>query len=147
MIKILVTAFISLLIISQPTFCQDKSIRNFIERDSSITKESGTSSIHELRLVLFDSKVIDPYTMYVHNEVQKITSDIYEPDNRQNTLRDNQLASFDEAKKNMLNSIQLQPKFLQAGDLGIVGNIFLYLNAAAAGYALYEHFRKYKDEY
>jgi len=58
------------------------------------------------------------------------------------------LSSFYLQKKNLNKALLLQRKWtLEEQDLGIFGEVLQYVNAAATGYLLYEHFRKYKDKY
>jgi hypothetical protein len=44
-------------------------------------------------------------------------------------------------------ALKEQYKWRTENKLGIMGEILTYLNIAATGYLLYEHFRRYKEDY
>ena len=59
----------------------------------------------------------------------------------------NMLHAFYKQKNNLSQALQLQRKWAAEQNLGFIGKVLGYVNAAAAGYLLYSHFEKYKDEY
>ena len=126
-------------------YCQDNSQGNKTETDSlTVTYHA---SINELKQILFDNSLTDPYLIHINHEVGKVIHTYSIPESRLNKLPESNDNSFNIAKKNLLGAIRLQPKFLPADELGILGEVFIYANAAAFGYALYQHIKKYKDEY
>lgn len=119
-----------------------------IAPDSSIVEESN-ASINELKQVLSIQQLYDPFNKSMTNYKNLFTNgaiaDISPGLNFTwgNTPSDN----FEMGRQNLKNTIQMQTNFMGANDLGVFGDILLYTNFAAAGYVLYQHLKKYKDEY
>ena len=115
----------------------------------SVEVSNAALSINELKQILFSPQIYNPYTDYLSRQ-KNLFSMPYSPESEYTSTSlhlNNSLNSFDIGKKNLMYAISLQPKFLSANELGVLGQILLYANVAACGYALYEHLRKYKDEY
>jgi hypothetical protein len=143
-VKILFT-FILIFFFFSNSQAQD-STKTIIDKNDSL-KVTHHASINELKEILFDNSLADPFSAHINKEVSKVYLNISIPESNLNTLPERDINSFDNAKKNLLGAIRMQPKFLPANELGFLGKVFIYANAAAFGYALYKHIEKYKDDY
>lgn len=142
-----ILSLLILILFLTTTYSQDKDEFLTSVSDSLIHKSEYKASINELKQILFGIQVNDPYTSYLDKEVKRIFLKSYSPSPQSNSLFNSSENSFHEAKKNLLAAIESQPKFLSAEALGVLGDMFIYMNAAAAGYALYRHMKKYNNEY
>ncbi len=68
-------------------------------------------------------------------------------DNSKIPLPIEMLPAFYKEKNNLSNALQLERKWLNENKLGLFGQILGYANFAAAGYLLYTHLKKYKEDY
>ena len=141
----IIFSFILILFFFSTSRSQD-STKTITNRNDSL-RVGHHASINELKELLFDNSLADPFSAHINKEVAKVYPNISIHESNLNTLPERDINSFDNAKKNLLGAIRMQPKFLPADELGFLGQVFIYANAAAFGYALYQHIKKYKDDY
>jgi len=129
----------------------NNSIAQSVNADST----SGGSSFHSessflslkfntaIRSNPFYSNYIDSKFLY-----HQIGNDRDLQEKSESTLLPlNMLTAFYKQKNNLSQALQLQRKWASEQNLGFVGKVLGYVNAAAVGYLLYSHLKKYKDEY
>ncbi|MBU1100486.1 MAG: hypothetical protein KKA84_08795 [Bacteroidetes bacterium] len=116
--------------------------------DSTIVEESN-ASINELKQVLNLQRLYDPFKHNMTNYKNLFTNGAIADISPGLNFTPGNIPSenFEMGRQNLKNSIQMQTNFMGANDLGVFGDILLYTNFAAAGYVLYQHLKKYKDEY
>lgn len=146
--KFVVILFFLVLLINCSAQTQDPNNNKNSIQDSLITK-STSASINELKQLLNMSSIYDPFETHFAEHNNLFTNGI--ASNNLPGLNFSHLNqpvnNFEMGRLNIKNAIKMQPNFMGANDLGVFGDILLYTNFAAAGYVLYQHIKKYKDEY
>ena len=87
------------------------------------------SSLEELKQILRMERYQNPFTIQVEKETNKMLAEVYNPSLYYQPYLQLQegLGAIETGKINLKYALRLQPKFLEANEMGLFGkNIFIY---------------------